>query len=230
MVDKNLGFLEVLQRLKMALDCSDDVQVAARLGISKTAFNNRKLRGSLPVEAIDALIQDEGLNPEFIYQGIGSVHLDIDGESWQAGFNKRLAQSLGMETYLGILVREGYKANQLKEVAKGLREPSPQMLRDMRRCLQLDLNWLVCGDSDAALTPYERSLLVGYRKADAPQQQAVGLMLSAFAPPAPRPAKTQQKAGKQSIQITGPIESGATLNTGNISHHAARKSSPAKKR
>lgn len=193
MSDKTIGFLECSKRLALALSVTDDVQVAAHLGLSKTAFNNRKKRGSLPHKEIDALILSEGLNPEFIYQGIGSVHLDIDGESWQAGFQKRIAQCLGIETYVGVLVREGYKAPKLKAIASGKAEPPAQLLRDMRRCLQLDLNWLVCGDSEAVMSQYERLLLTSYRKADAPQQQAVGLMLSAFAPAAPKPPTLQTK-------------------------------------
>lgn len=200
MSDKNVGFLEVADRLRMALDLDSEQQLAARLGLKQSAWSTRKTRDSLPITKIDTLIQSEQLNPEFIYHGIGSVHLDIDAESWQAGFHKRLAQSLSLETYVGILVREGYKASQLKAVATGKAEPTAQLLRDLRRCLQLDLNWLVCGDSGAALTDYERSLLAGYRKADAPQQQAVGLLLSAFAPtaPIPAPAKTTIKKKRHS--------------------------------
>lgn len=164
MFDKEI-FLEVLSRLKLVLDVDGDAAVAVRLGLSKTAFNNRKLRGSLPTSAIEALIESEGLSREFIYEGTGSVHVDTDAGSWEAGLNKRLAQSLGLATYVDVLVREGYAKAALKAVAGGKQAPLPKLLRDMRRCLALDLNWLVCGDTDTALSQEERALVAAYRKA-----------------------------------------------------------------
>lgn len=165
MSDKIAGFLSVLPRLKLALDCEDDGGVAERLGLSKQAFHNRKQRGSLPKKEIDALISTEGLNPKFIYEGTGPVHLDVDDGSWSSGFQKRVEQSLGLSTYTELLARDGHTKAALKAVLTGKQDPSAKLLRDMRRSLQLDMNWLICGDTDTALSKEERAMIDAYRSA-----------------------------------------------------------------
>lgn len=165
MSDKNMGFMAIADRLKMAVGIQVDMDLAKRLGLSPNAWNMRKARESLPTKQIDALINAEGLNPEFVYDGTGPVHLDVDGESWASGFHKRMEQSLGLTTYVDLLVREGYSKATLKAVASGKQEPSAKLLRDIRRCLQVDMNWLICGDADGALDRDELALVAAYRKA-----------------------------------------------------------------
>lgn len=173
MSDKAVGFLEIADRLKLALDLQSELQLAARLGFKQSAWSTRKTRGSLPSREIDALIIEESLNPEFIYHGIGSVHLDVDSQSWEVGFNKRLAQILCIQTYCRVLMHEGYKAPYLKSIVENKSEPSAKLLRDMHRCLKLDLNWLMCGDIESAQTSLETSLLSAYRKADKQGQEFI---------------------------------------------------------
>ncbi|WP_310613046.1 hypothetical protein [Limnohabitans sp.] len=165
MVDKNVGFLGVADRLRLALDLPSEAQLAERLGMKQSAWSTRKTRGQLPTAEIDALISAEGLNPEFIYEGTGPVHLDVDGESWESGFRKRVEQSLGQSTYTDVLVREGHKKTDLKAALTGKQAPSAKLLRDMRRSLQLDMNWLICGDTDTALSRDERAVVDAYRSA-----------------------------------------------------------------
>lgn len=193
MSDKNSGFLAIANRLRTALDISSDALLAERLGLKYSAWSMRKSRGTLPTQEIDALINAEGLNPEFIYDGKGPVHLDVDGESWSDGFQKRLAQSLRLENYIGVLIPEGHSRAQLKSIATGKTEPPAKLLRDMRRCLALDLNWLVCGDTDAALDRDERALVAAYRKAPTVGKEFIrhasgmagNITASSPAPPAP---------------------------------------------
>jgi transcriptional regulator with XRE-family HTH domain len=165
MSDKSMGFMAIADRLKMAVGIQVDMDLAKRLGLSPNAWNMRKARESLPTKQIDTLINAEGLNPEFVYDGTGPVHLDVDGESWASGFSKRMAQSLGLATYVDLLVREGYSKTALKAIASGKQEPGVKLLRDIRRCLQVDMNWLICGDADGALDRDERALVAAYRKA-----------------------------------------------------------------
>lgn len=166
-MDAGKIFIETIERLKFVLEIPSDVQLAEKLGLKQSAWARRKARASLPKELIDALINSEGLNPEFIYDGIGPVHLDVDGESWASGFHKRIQQTIGLETYIGILVHEGHSKAALKAVAAGKQEPSAKLLRDIRRCLQVDMNWLICGDAEGALDRDERALIAAYRKAPA---------------------------------------------------------------
>jgi transcriptional regulator with XRE-family HTH domain len=165
MVDKNVGFLGVANRLRLALDLPSEAQLAERLGMKQSAWSTRKTRDQLPIKEIDALISAEGLNPEFIYKGDGSVHLDVDNESWSNGFQKRIEQSIGLATYMELLIREGHTKTTLKAVLAGKQEPTSKLLRDMRRCLQLDMNWLICGDIDTALNKEERAVVDSYRRA-----------------------------------------------------------------
>jgi transcriptional regulator with XRE-family HTH domain len=96
----------------------------------------------------------------------------------------------------------------------------------------VDVLYLVTGKRTPsernALNKEEQALIAAWQAADEQGKNALLAMLAAINKP-PTPA-AKQKAGKQSIQIAGTVHTGATLNTGTISHHAARKSSTAKKR
>lgn len=168
MADKIEGFLAVLARLKLALDCADDAAVATRLGMSTTAFNNRKLRGSLPNAKIDELIEAEELNPEFIYYGTGSVHAPVDGVAWGPKFQAALAAVLKREE--GWLVREGYQKKGLKAIATGKAALAPveawRLVRDLRKVCKIDLNAFFCDEPAAGLSTDEAALVDAYRKVD----------------------------------------------------------------
>lgn len=163
MVDRNVGFSSVVGRLLLALDLPSESQLAAALGLKQSTWSTRKTRGSLPAEAIDALIERDQLNPEFIYRGTGPVHVDVDAGSWEASYRKRLKQCL--VEYRPVLVSQGHKAADLKATADGKKEALPALLRDMRRFLTVDLNWLLTGEIATEVTPEERALLSAYRNA-----------------------------------------------------------------
>ena len=65
-------FPDALARLKHQLRVSKDQEVAAALGLSKTAFSERKKRGSFPEKELRALAQqrpDIALNLDYILTG-----------------------------------------------------------------------------------------------------------------------------------------------------------------
>lgn len=212
MSDKTQGVIEVLERLKVALNLPDEASLAPLLGMSRTALNNRKVRGSMPAENIDALVEREGLNPEFIYNGTGNVMVEDDGHTWHDGFVKRL-QHLNLETMQGLLVREGHKPSDIKAVAAGKQQPTMELLRDWRRIGRVDLNWVINGDLAETPSEEEQALLMLYRKAAPERQKELLAALVVESTRSQAPA-IKQKSGKQSVQVAGNLDTGS-LNLGN---------------
>lgn len=66
--------LPILERLKQALRLDTDTQLAEALGLSVQAFNKRKLRGSLPTDEIDTLVETHGLSATWVYSGQGPIY------------------------------------------------------------------------------------------------------------------------------------------------------------
>jgi transcriptional regulator with XRE-family HTH domain len=229
MSDKNSGLIETLDRLKRALRTTEDAALAAELGMSKEALSNRKRRNSFPKEAIDNLIVSKGLSPDYVYDGLGSVFVeDEHGHTWEQGLAARLASELE-SVAIGWLQREGHAVKAVKAVAAGKQPPSLELLRDMRRYLKVDLNWLLTGEIIEAPSIVEEALLKLYRQANAETQQAVlsGLVVAAQKPkPKPKPPPLSelpgaaQRAGAKSVQISGSVSGGAVISTGDT--HAAK--------
>lgn len=228
MSDKTQGVIEVLERLKVALNLPDEASLAPLLGMSRTALNNRKVRGSMPTGNIDALVEREGLNPEFIYNGTGNVMIEDDGHTWHDGFVKRL-QHLNLETMQGLLVREGHKASDIKAVVAGKQQPTMELLRDWRRIGRMDLNWVINGDLAETPNDEEQALLLLYRKATPERQKELLATLVVESTRSAAPA-VKQKAGKQSVQVAGNLDAGS-LSLGNTTtHHEKPKTRKAKGR
>ena len=209
MSDKKDGFIAVVRRLLDVMGVENEVVLAQRLGFKQPTWSMRKTRGSLPVEAINRLIQEEGLNPEFIYNGTGNVMVEDDGHTWHDGFVKRL-QHLNLETMQGLLVREGHKAADIKAAAAGKQAPSIELLRDWRRISNVDLNWVISGDAIEQPNDEEQALLALYRKATPERQKAILAALVVASTkfdddvPAQKP-RIKQRAGAQSQQIAGDV-------------------------
>lgn len=71
-------FSDSLSRLKHALRVSKDQEVAEALGLSKTAFSERKKRESFPIKEVFELAQQKpelGLDPDWIVTGT-SIHTE----------------------------------------------------------------------------------------------------------------------------------------------------------
>lgn len=166
--DEKISFDAICGRLKLVLDLSSDVKLAEALGLKQSAWARRKARVSLPREAIDAVIQREQLNPEFIYYGTGSVHAPVDGVAWGPKFQAALAARLKQEE--GWLVREGYQKKDLKAIAAGKAPFTPveawRLVRDLRKVCKIDLNAFFCDEPAAGLDADEAALVDAYRKVD----------------------------------------------------------------
>ena len=214
MSDKKDGFIAVVRRLLDVMGVENEVVLAQRLGFKQPTWSMRKTRGSLPVEAINRLIQEEGLNPEFIYNGTGNVMVEDDGHTWHDGFVKRL-QHLNLETMQGLLVREGHKASDIKAVVAGKQQPTMELLRDWRRIGRMDLNWVINGDLAETPNDEEQALLLLYRKATPERQKELLATLVVESTRSAAPA-VKQKAGKQSLQVAGNLDTGS-LSLGNTS-------------
>ena len=65
--------INVILRLKEALLLSNDNEVANALGISNTAFAQRKLRDSVPVDKIKILCEREIINVNWVLSGEGQM-------------------------------------------------------------------------------------------------------------------------------------------------------------
>lgn len=179
-------FLDVAARLRLVLDLPSDAQLASSLGLKQSAWSTRKTRNNLPKEAIDALIEREQLNPEFIYYGIGSVHVPADDAAWGKTFQALLSRALKSEE--GWLIRDGYQKTDLKAIAAGkapsswLEAEDPKaaasgkkqlplehvwmFVRDLRKVCKIDLNAFFCDEPGAALSSDEAALVEAYRKAE----------------------------------------------------------------
>jgi len=65
-------FSDSLDRLKHYLRVSKDQEVASALGLSKTAFSERKKRGSFPIKEVFALAArcpELGIDPDWVVTG-----------------------------------------------------------------------------------------------------------------------------------------------------------------
>jgi transcriptional regulator with XRE-family HTH domain len=164
MSDKPNGFMEVTDRLRLVLELSTEGQLAAKLGFSVAAWSQRKKRNSLPTREIDSLIAAEQLNPEFIYGGVGPIHVAIDTKAWKDVLTKKLAAILQISVYENVLISNGYKPAFLKDVAAGKKLPTIELLRDMHDQLACDLNALIC--NERGVSPDEVGLLSDFRIAN----------------------------------------------------------------
>lgn len=73
-------FSDCLNRLKPMLRVSKDQEVAAALGLSKTAFSERKKRGSFPDRELRALARerpDLNIDVEYVLTGVAQAALEI---------------------------------------------------------------------------------------------------------------------------------------------------------
>jgi hypothetical protein len=69
-IDKN-RFEDICGRLMTALGMSFEYNIADRLGLRRDAFSARKKRGALPIDKIQLLCTQEGLNFDWVMTGEG---------------------------------------------------------------------------------------------------------------------------------------------------------------
>jgi hypothetical protein len=70
---ENPRVIEVFERLKQALKITSDKELSDALGLAYQAFSKRKLRGSMPQEEVETVIEQHGLNASWIYTGEGPM-------------------------------------------------------------------------------------------------------------------------------------------------------------
>lgn len=68
---QNIGFNEIADRLKGVFGVKSDAALAKALGMKPTAFNNRKLGGSIPYAEIHAACMREGISLDLVF-GVGN--------------------------------------------------------------------------------------------------------------------------------------------------------------
>lgn len=175
-----IEFQTVVDRLKLILGCQTETAVGERLGFTQSTWASRKMRGSLPRKEIDALIKAEQLNPEFIYKGIGDVHITFDGKPWETGYAERAKVFIG-ELGKGFLADRGHHEGLIEAISKPVLGSGPYQvltaLRDLVVMFDIDINALLTGHApkvaaaSAELPADEQALLAAYRKASEAERE-----------------------------------------------------------
>jgi hypothetical protein len=70
------NFEEVISRLKIAINISNDADLAGRMEMKPNTFSNRKKAGSLPYEEIIRLADSESVNINWLFSGEGPMYRD----------------------------------------------------------------------------------------------------------------------------------------------------------
>jgi len=172
----------IFERLKKALKVETDGDLAARLGLSYQAFNKRKVRGSLPREEVETLIDELGLNPAWVYSGEDPMY--EGGEAQQKreqDYRDLVAQMTAMSLH-----------------------------NETRRAVEPLIKGLVWGDSSSVerwledvggLSSEERVIVAAYRAGDADVQNAMTLI--AQRGPVPKQSGAKMKFHAPVTQAVG---------------------------
>lgn len=138
-------FSEALVRLKHQLRVSKDGEVAAALGLSKTAFSERKKRGSFPEAELRTLAREKpelGIDPDQVLFG-------VDATVRRARENWRQAQGLARDKLRGETADAALKTGD-QVVVLELKEP-PSSLELGYDELALLNHWRRCGSAERIL-------------------------------------------------------------------------------
>lgn len=200
-------FPGVVDRLKRVLKIDSDQALASELGMTQSAWSNRKTRGSLPTKHIDALIARYGLGRDFIYEEKGPTH-SLDSESdRRALFAAKLHLLLGGPEARSLMHQNGYTDQDIDAVLGGHEPPSPALLRDARVILGADLHDLLC--DEPPMQQAEEDLVRSFRASDELLRKAALAVLSVDAGSQSHrhvlhePAPTQYAASSRKRQIGG---------------------------
>lgn len=82
-------FDAICDRLMLATGTKSLGALADCLGFKPAAFSNRRKRGALPREEIDALIEERGLSPAWVYTGRGAM---FAGDASREHLEKELSE------------------------------------------------------------------------------------------------------------------------------------------
>lgn len=155
--------LPVLERLKQALRLDTDTQLAEALGLSVQALNKRKLRGSLPTEEIDTLIETHGLSAAWVYSGNGPM---FEGGAAEA---QRVEEFRELIDQVQAMTLHRNTRDAVERVLRGVVWGDPAVLESVIQQL-------------SALDVTERDLLERYRYADPELKGAIQRLLLGASP------------------------------------------------
>lgn len=229
-------FSDSLERIKHYLRVSKDQEVAEALGMSKTAFSERKKRGSFPEKELRALAQQRpelGIDVEYVLHGRASPM--ALGTASQVGGRlraERLRINWGdadMARHLGCPLAD-YIA-----LEEGRRAPTATEAMAIRQHDELDADLVLVGASTKRpsweLSADEQALLALFRAASLQAKTAAigALQGAAGAPPKratpkPKPAPNSAQVGNMTNHAAGGVQVGyAGGNVTSVSNTKVKK-------
>lgn len=211
----SMNFSDVAKRLMQVLEISTETKLAAACGLNQGAWARRKMRASVPIEAIDRLIEENELNPEFVYQGTGNVFRSLEGATWGELFAERAKQLERLKKYLTPMGHDN--------AVKRLKKLNPDdaallhLLRDLDQGNMLDIRWLITDKlrQQDDYTNEEKEVIAAYRNAPntgkAFIRQAAGLVTTktmtkpdrASKSSTPKPTRSAKNNQTATTQIVG---------------------------
>ena len=160
-------FSDALSRLKYVLHVSKDGEVAEALGFSKTAFSERKKRGSFPTDELRALAQrrpDLGIDVDYVLTG--EPPPDDGGDETDDAFADRIQAESRMRRLVEALPLDDQRRMRLAALMTGApAQDAPQIAEAIRDAMldkgeQLLLdNYRRCSDEARAYLVQECALL-----------------------------------------------------------------------
>lgn len=186
-------FSEALSRLKYLLHVSKDGEVAEALGLSKTAFSERKRRCSFPADELRALAQrrpDLGIDVNYVLTG--EPPPDDGGDETDDEFADRIQAVSRMHELVEALPLDELERLRLAALMSGTpQQDAPLIAEFVRRALPpepaervLLENYRRCNDEGKAYLVQESALVAAGLKG--PPGAAAGTPAGTAAPGAPQ--------------------------------------------
>lgn len=164
------SFPDVLSRLKHLLRVSKDNEVALILGMTKTAFAERKRRGSFPDRELRQLAAERpDLEIDVDYVLNGATAKDTAARML-ANFGPRLREVRGDQSPAKFAKLIGVSTADLAALEAGKRKPTTdEVMRLQKAHPERPVNWLLGGEApqlDSPPSDLEVILLRNYRASD----------------------------------------------------------------
>lgn len=171
-------FSDCLDRLKPTLRVSKDQEVAAALGLSKTAFSERKKRGSFPDRELRALAQqrpDLKIDVDYVLTGRASTM--AIGTRNQVGARLRNARLRARCSDVSLAAHLGCSLADYAALEDGLRSPTPAEVNALHQHPDIDATLVLSGYSlqrlEWDLDEGEQLLMRHYRTCTAADQEVI---------------------------------------------------------
>lgn len=178
-------FSDSLARLKHALRVSKDQEVAAFLGMGKTAFAERKKRNSFPERELLALAKQRpelGIDPHYVLTGQKMADTVATGVS---GIPTRVKALRGDRDAAEFAAAWGIGAEQLAQIESGQRAPSAELMQKLVLMHpDEDPVWVLLGIRQSLDNPpdaVEITLLMNYRASSPEGRAALSAQANFFA-------------------------------------------------